>query len=234
MQNMRIVWIRQNSWLTSNPQFEYIKQTGRVVRYTLGLWDTDMSQFKGQLAHVLSLGNCVAPRVPFNSTSRLCHHLALVRDSAYAIAVTVYVSVNGIKGIKAHFSSGEFNMFGQTEGCYTLHFALAEGEYLTSAWISSKEAHYRSVQRSDFVLAVRNNDTQIRVLDYDADLCFLISRSLRVAAVHTTSGASNPGIRDTVPSRPGCAFAALLRPGSRGSSLTRLPTARSTSFTMSV
>lgn len=125
----------------------------RTSGASVGLWDTDMTQYKTHFAHILPLRKW-CPRVFFHPGSRLCHHLALVRDSIYASAITAYLSAEGIRGLKVHFPSGESSVFGRQKTYYPLHFALAEGEYLTSAWLNARHDHYTSVQRSDFVLAV--------------------------------------------------------------------------------
>jgi hypothetical protein len=131
-QDFRVLRIQQNTWLSSSPLYKYLKQSDRVKTFCLGLWDTDIrSQLHGQLASILPR-SIYRPRVFFYPSSRLLNYLPLVRDSAYASAITVYCSKAGLHGMKVHFRTDSVT-FGEQKG-YRLHFAIAEGEYLSSAW----------------------------------------------------------------------------------------------------
>ena len=66
---------------------------------------------------------------------RLLHFLSFLRNGAYMSAMTVYHSTSGITGIAVHFSSSPASVLLGDETIFPLHFALAPGEYVTSAWV---------------------------------------------------------------------------------------------------
>ncbi|KAB5522991.1 hypothetical protein GE09DRAFT_1257842 [Coniochaeta sp. 2T2.1] len=136
---LRIIRIYDEDWRLSSPLYDFYKTSHpkRVARYSLGFWDTDMTQQqKGQLAHILPRDS-YRPRLVFHPTSRLCIHLPLIRESEYASGITFFCCRENIHGVKAHFTSG-FTLLGEEKG-QPVHFALAEGEYLTSAWTDKNE-----------------------------------------------------------------------------------------------
>lgn len=93
-----------------------------------------MSQRKRELTHVLRTTINI-PIIQDYPYSRLLHHLAFMRGTEYMSAITVYLSLAGIRGMMVHFSS-QSNLLGEKVG-QPLHFVLAPGEYLTSAWVSA-------------------------------------------------------------------------------------------------
>ncbi|KAB5516959.1 hypothetical protein GE09DRAFT_1231096 [Coniochaeta sp. 2T2.1] len=123
---------------SDSPLYDFYKISDpkRVARYSLGLWDTDMTHQKGQLAHILPR-DAYRPKLVFHATSRLCNHLSLIRDSEYASGITFFCCRESIHGVKAHFTSGS-TFLGAEKG-QPVHSAFAEGEYLTSAWTDKNE-----------------------------------------------------------------------------------------------
>lgn len=104
------------------------------------LWDTDMSELlQGQSAQLCQT-SIHTPYLPFIPHSRICHHLPLVRNSVYTSGFTVYYSKDGIRGMKSYFHTSSSVLVGEEKG-YPLHFALAAGEYITSAWVNMRFRH---------------------------------------------------------------------------------------------
>lgn len=65
---------------------------------------------------------------------RQCHYLPLMTASGSATGLTVYMRGPTIYGIASHGVGPSSHLVGRCNGV-AVHFALNEGEYLTSAWL---------------------------------------------------------------------------------------------------
>lgn len=90
---------------------------------------------------------------------RLCEMLSL--DEPYMTGLTFHFSELGISGIEAHFAEG--NRMVGSEAEYSLHLALCEGEYLTSAWQFQKQPLVSVNAAWDFHQPGYNDRTMISV-----------------------------------------------------------------------
>ncbi|KAL1864373.1 hypothetical protein VTK73DRAFT_5936 [Phialemonium thermophilum] len=119
------------------------------------LWDHERMWKDG--SQTILMASLSPPRIPFYPDCRPCYYVPLTFGSAYTSALTVYVdkfseSDQTIKGIVSHGPTSR--ILGRREGT-PLHFVLAQGEYLTSAWLTLRKS--RPMCRTDSFLSVTTN-----------------------------------------------------------------------------